>query len=650
MSMRVACLGLLTAILVGSSAQAQVNKDKPYAFFSNQSTIPAQGTPPREAEVANLYLRPNVEQQAYVFVHNPSDGDRKLTVRLSYGEKDAQAALAGAELGRATGVLVPKEQTVRVKLTAPGAPPAAAPAVPPPPAPAADDKTKPAAPAIPAGIKLSKTQLILEVIDEEEQRAEDKLQNRVPVELDVQSPIELLEVPQPILVPGSEQLIIPLEFKKNIPLFTDKPAKVTLDLRPDLNPDLDPETLNEGTYEANLPVTGKVQLVAEGVKFRAGAERNAIIAINVDGFDRAFLYKTNFKGTPNPVTEPFVNIHAKETRLIPGKPAHLQLEFNNVQNLPYAELRIDRRNRAAFRDESADVVSRFEGLRRKEVYLNVGGPEDAITLNAILNDWTYDFPTSNVYGIRTFHLRAANAAQNPTEFRPTLAEVTQLRDFNVSNERAIVLDRTPPQVKFDSFPDKLIAGTKVQIPITATEDLTSFSQVLFYIGDAPAKDAKVIPGKLIRQTVLADSAIGVRSQQFAGELTLPNEPGPIQIGVKVFNEVGLGSRDDEGVSFLLVDVLPVPPKEPEKTTGTITGRVMQGSRAQPGLTVNLWDSKGQDVIKSTKSNGNGEFKFEDVPPGSYIVTSIKKQDDAKGLDRVSVEKGKTSTASINVLR
>jgi hypothetical protein len=124
------------------------------------------------------------------------------------------------------------------------------------------------------------------------------------------------------------------------------------------------------------------------------------------------------------------------------------------------------------------------------------------------------------------------------------------------------------------------------------------------------------------------------------------------VGVKFVNEVGLASRDVENETYYYLDVEDPPAlkDKKEKATGTIKGRVIQGSRPQPGLTVELRDEDGKKVIKATKADENGEFKFEDVPPGSYTMFSSKKVDSAKGTDKVSVEAGKTASSSINVLR
>ena len=80
------------------------------------------------------------------------------------------------------------------------------------------------------------------------------------------------------------------------------------------------------------------------------------------------------------------------------------------------------------------------------------------------------------------------------------------------------------------------------------------------------------------------------------------------------------------------------------------GRVSGGGdRAQAGLDVQLKDEKG--MVKGTaKSNDKGEFSFENVPPGPYKVSSMKKESKTKGEAAVTVEVDKTKEVTVKLLR
>jgi hypothetical protein len=649
MKLRILILGFLTAAATADRPVDGQEREfkEPYAFFSSTPIQPADTDPDPKTKLQSLYLRPNHEQSAYVFVRNPTNSDAVLNVILTAGEEKQ----AGSEIARADGLSVRAKTTVRVPLAAAGK----APAPPPPPPAAPGDKDSAKSPPPPAGVKLGKTQLALRVEYADEPNAKQRdIDTRLTYELDVWKPVEFINSAASYN-PNTKQFIVKLSFQdgNQNPYLTNAPVKVRLDLRPDLNKVFVPESLTKGTYEAELPLSDdpaqqSVQLVAEGVEFLPGQQRLVVVAVSVDGYDRAFLYETDFRSpNPTPRQDQFVNIKPAAEKLVPGQPCRLQLEFS-LQNVDEdkmtAELRVDRLRDGTF----TDVVKRFLGLRKKEIYVRPGGSDDAVLFTTVLTDWDYDFPTTNVFGEVAFQLLARG--EGLTVPSPRESDNAAAR-FNIRNERAIILDRTPPRIEEFTPPRAatLITGAKVTVRARVTEDLTGFQQVLFYLGDAPPADAKLVPGKIVRGRLVRENA--PRDHIYEGTLTLPQVRGPVSIGVRVVNEVGLIDVEDEKRTQAVIEVRdpPAPKAQEPVTTGTIIGRVLQGSRPQPGLPVELRDDTGK-IVKATQSDENGQFKFENVLPGVYVVWSYKKVDAARGSDTVAVEVGKTSHAAINVLR
>ena len=72
---------------------------------------------------------------------------------------------------------------------------------------------------------------------------------------------------------------------------------------------------------------------------------------------------------------------------------------------------------------------------------------------------------------------------------------------------------------------------------------------------------------------------------------------------------------------------------------------------QPKLPVKLYDSASKE-LKSTTTDANGKFEFKDLPPGEYIVASLKRQDqNSNGQKNVTVEAGdKPATVEIAIKR
>jgi hypothetical protein len=79
---------------------------------------------------------------------------------------------------------------------------------------------------------------------------------------------------------------------------------------------------------------------------------------------------------------------------------------------------------------------------------------------------------------------------------------------------------------------------------------------------------------------------------------------------------------------------------------------VQGDRPQPGLPVELRLAGMTAVYKATTTDAAGRFRFEDLPPGGYVVSSVKRADaNAAGRTPVSVEASETpAKAEVKVLR
>ena len=83
--------------------------------------------------------------------------------------------------------------------------------------------------------------------------------------------------------------------------------------------------------------------------------------------------------------------------------------------------------------------------------------------------------------------------------------------------------------------------------------------------------------------------------------------------------------------------------------GRISGAVLAGTQKQPGAKVTL-EGKNLKEALSTKADANGNFTFEDVPPGTYKLTAHEVFGPAKGSASVTVEANKPATQEISISR
>jgi hypothetical protein len=84
-------------------------------------------------------------------------------------------------------------------------------------------------------------------------------------------------------------------------------------------------------------------------------------------------------------------------------------------------------------------------------------------------------------------------------------------------------------------------------------------------------------------------------------------------------------------------------------SGRIRGQVMEGDRPQPELEVSLLDANAK-VVAVARTAADGTFTFDNVPPATYIVSSVKPTSMTRGQARVTAQAGQVSTVVINLLR
>jgi hypothetical protein len=198
-----------------------------------------------------------------------------------------------------------------------------------------------------------------------------------------------------------------------------------------------------------------------------------------------------------------------------------------------------------------------------------------------------------------------------------------------------------------------LRATEIELVARADDPESGIAAVYFYLGAPPGPDGKPAQGsRVVRGAVYVPPA-GKKDEApppealtaYTGKLLLPDQKGPILLGVRFVNAAGL-ITDTEPIELLLVDPAAPP------TTGIIEGRVVQGDpeRPQPSLTVSLLDAAGKPVATGT-TNAAGEFKFVGVKPGPYVLYSVKPVDqNARAFQRASAAAGVTTTVTLSLSR
>jgi hypothetical protein len=89
-------------------------------------------------------------------------------------------------------------------------------------------------------------------------------------------------------------------------------------------------------------------------------------------------------------------------------------------------------------------------------------------------------------------------------------------------------------------------------------------------------------------------------------------------------------------------------KDAKFATAKIKGVVAHGKDGQPKLDVTLSDAEGK-AKATVKTNAKGEFVFDKVPPGSYVISSKRGFPALVGSTKLEVPEGKELIENVTVV-
>jgi hypothetical protein len=128
------------------------------------------------------------------------------------------------------------------------------------------------------------------------------------------------------------------------------------------------------------------------------------------------------------------------------------------------------------------------------------------------------------------------------------------------------------------------------------------------------------------------------AHSWMAKLPLPAGAPTATVTAQVVNGVGLIRTETTMVTLL---------SPAQAALGRVAGAVTEGVLPQPGLAVQLRD-ENQSPVAAVSTNARGEFLFEAVKPGKYLVWSVKEQSQRVGAAAVEVEAGATAKAEVQL--
>jgi hypothetical protein len=420
--------------------------------------------------------------------------------------------------------------------------------------------------------------------------------------------------------------------------FKGPRCRVELVLRPDRIPGLLPGQRKKGVYVGYLTrSTKKLFLVAEDLQFVAGKPLNGLVFLNVDGYERAFTFRTTFarsglRTTADRIQDASLGITAPEF----ARPSAKFPVTVEVDDLTKLELRdrvrillelgtpVPKEAKGADKEaESYSELAEFRGERDQHLFFAVG-LRGGLLFRPEVKDWHAAVDLSGVFGPVQLRARMLDDKGDPIAVLDKERGVPNVRAV----VRTVILDATPPEdVRFVAVAQKAVRGSALIVYATGTDPESGIAEVAFFRG-------RPLAGGKVPETVMIPGELVAPKRRIWGAriAVAKDERGPVVVSVRFTNRVGLSTMATR--SFEVTD----PPKARERPPdkGSIAGTIVEGDRPQVGLPVRLYNSMGKQ-IDTTKTTAGGAYIFRGLDPGTYRVVAIKTASRTRGERTVEIK-------------
>lgn len=573
------------------------------------SADPAAPTAP----VSSLRLRPVAGRQPYyLYVRNTTPKPRTVLVQIKI--KDAVVKNGEAKVAVPPNSVRPVNfQLANLLAPVPGAAPAA-PALPVPTA------TATPLPELDAPLRFV-------VLDAE--RPTEVLDEKV-IDAGIASPREYVQITGAQFSPpsaangGKNRLEVRL---KPLGTLAGPPCRVQLVLPPERIPGF--LSAKDGSFSGVLPTDGtELILYANAIRLDEGSPPEGHFHLNVDGLERAYIFRCTFARqgeptTPREDTRPAIRLKADLfSRPVPKYP--VRLEVDNPPPGSNLELMLTRIAGGAF---ETDLIQKSPQPRYYHLGFSPQSLDGSLQFDASIQDVTLSLNASGVEGKR--ELRGYLLDRDGNEVETAKLDVT----FDAS---------IPDRVRFVNPPMEALKGALLNLTARGSDDESGISKVIFFVGPQPAD------GKLPPTVPQVEGQPNADRSEWSAPLPLtPDRRGPTEISVQFINGVGLSAFATTKVNLLDGDKKPGP--------GRIVGVVKEGMNPQADMEVILAPTEAktpqekEKATKTTKTKPDGSYVFEDVAPGKYTITCTKLISGRSAAETVEVAADQTVTAPLSLI-
>jgi hypothetical protein len=600
---------LLRAALPGEHFHTRIPITFQLDTTQPQVLLGAEPDHPPPSPRGELRLRPIPGVQLFhLFLRNPADRPRRIEVELRAGDQPVPGGSGIVTLDRA--------ETKRIEFSPPAA--AAPPAAGQPSAPPTTPAPSPAAAELPELTGPLAVQL------------RDPATGRVlamrRISVVVASARDYVRVGAVRFEPpgpgngGKNRLSVTLQATAG---FSGPPCVARLVLDPDRIPGL--RAVNDSTARGVMGKPGdSVTLTASELDLDpTAASEIGSFAVDIDDLPRAFVFRGVFARegdatTPHLDFTPDLRVRSGEVSASGGQFA-ATLEVDNPPPGARLEVRLGREGLGGF---SADrtLPSRPAARRRIGFALH----DKALAFTASAADWSVPIDSEGVEGRRLIQVKLLDRQGRVIKDGQLIKEVF----------RPVAFDRSPPAgVHLINAPKRAKPSTVLTLRATAGPSVSGIKRVVFFLGKLSADGKLPIGGTIIEGAPLPNE-----KDTWWANLPLPAAEGATDVSVAFYNAVGLVSSESVNIVLVGGEI---------RNPGRITGRVVERGVSQPGLTVQLADSRGMRKDETT-SDTAGKFAFEAVERGPYRVLARNPATPSRGDAVVEVKDGQTVTLELNL--
>jgi hypothetical protein len=599
-------VALLAAGPVLTEATARSQDPKP--------KIVIRASPQDKRDQKVLELRPNaaLEQAFYVFVNNPTLDDKEFVVKL-------RATDGGPDLTTPVTVSVKAKQVAVVPF---GQKPVT---------------TGGSANEVKADVKPTLQTLapikdaqgnpkygVQLVLTEKREGKEEEIEKRA-LPIGILTPSQYTEFADAKYDEAAGQVTVRLKARSE---FSGPPCPVRLVLAPDRIPGMVPDS-GTGAISQRLEKAGDEQtLTKRDLKFKDTPRGKGYGSITVDGYERAFVFEITLgqggTSTPRLVGEDETTVRLYADRFIkPSEKYPVRVEVDNPRspNLT-VEIGLDRDGDGAY---SPGEIVKLAGPRERHVQFRTDA--DRLIFKVDVTDVHTQLDVADMTGEHGLRVRLLNN-DRVEDFLDKHSRKRESLD-----EKVTVTTAKPKNVKLDAK----VEGGKIRV-VAQADDETELTGAKFFLGKPiMGKDGKEAPADAVDGTQSSDN-----KSIWTGKLDLPADPkATAEISVELTNAVKM--KAFETGTVVLAGAGPGDTKP-----GKIKVKVTENGRTQHMLEVVLRDAKNAEKDKKSKADDDGNYVFEDLPPGSYKVTTYKRATGRGGSLSLKVEAGKTAEDEIEL--